>query len=65
MTRGWAIWLLPLVLALHNPEEAAFFPRYLPRVLGRLPAGVPDWIGPMSLGEMGVALALATVIPFG
>jgi hypothetical protein len=65
MTRRWAIWLLPLVLALHNLEEGVFFPRYVPRVLGGLPAGVRDWIGPVSLREMGVALGLATVIPLG
>ena len=65
MTRRWAIWLLPLVLALHNLEEGAFFPQYVPRVLARLPPGVRNWIGPVSLREMGVALALATVIPLG
>jgi hypothetical protein len=63
MTRRWAIWLLPIVLALHNLEEGLFFPRYLPRVLGRLPASVRDWVGPVSLREMGVALVLATAIP--
>jgi hypothetical protein len=65
MTRRRAIWLLPLLLALHNLEEGLFFPRYVPRVLGWLPAGVRDWIGPVSPREMGVALALATVIPLG
>jgi len=63
MTRRWAIWLLPLLLALHNLEEGIFFPRYLPRVLGRLPAGVREWIGPVSLREMGFALVVATAIP--
>jgi uncharacterized protein with HXXEE motif len=65
MTRRWALWLLPLVLALHNFEEGVFFPRYLPRVLGRLPAGARDWIGPVTTREMGAALVLATVIPLG
>jgi hypothetical protein len=65
MTRRRAIWLLPLVLALHNLEEGIFFPRYMPRVLGRLPPSARDWIGPVSLREMGVALALATAIPLG
>jgi hypothetical protein len=65
MTRRRAIWLLPLVLALHNFEEGVFFPRYVPRVLGLLPAGVRAWIGPVSLREMGLALTLATVIPLG
>jgi uncharacterized protein with HXXEE motif len=62
-TRRWAIWLLPVVVALHNLEEAVFFPRYLPRTLGRLPAGVRDWLGPITMDEMAAALALATVIP--
>lgn len=30
MTRRQAVWLLPVVLALHNLEEGAFFPRYVP-----------------------------------
>jgi hypothetical protein len=65
MTRRRAIWLLPLVLVLHNLEEGVFFPRYVPLVLARLPAGARDWIGPVGLREMGAALALATVIPLG
>jgi uncharacterized protein with HXXEE motif len=65
MTRRWAIWLLPPVLLLHNLEEGVSFPHYLPRVLGRLPADVRDWIGPVSLHEMGVVLTLATVMPLG
>jgi uncharacterized protein with HXXEE motif len=65
MTRRWAIWLLPLVLALHNLEEGTFFPRYVPRVLAHLPAEVRTRVGPVGLREMGLALGLATVIPLG
>ena len=61
--RRLATWLLPAVLLLHNLEEGLFFPRYLGRVLGRLPAGMRDWIGPVNSGEMWIALALATGIP--
>lgn len=63
MTQRWAVWLLPLVLSLHNLEEAVLFPGYLPRVLSRLPAGAREWIGPIGSGEMVVALVLATAIP--
>ena len=65
LNRRWAIWLLPVVLALHNLEEGLLFPRYLPRVLGRLPAAMREWIGPVGSGEMWLALALATAIPLG
>ena len=65
MTRRWATWLLPLALALHHLEEGAFFPQYVPRVLARLPLGLREWIGPVRLREMGLALVLATVIPLG
>jgi Protein of unknown function with HXXEE motif len=65
MTRRGAIWLLPPVLLLHNLEEGLSFPRYLPRSLGRLPAAVRDWIGPVSLREMVIALTFATVVPLG
>ena len=52
MTRRSAIWLLPLALALHNLEEGVFFPRYLRRFLGMLPADARDWIGPVSSQQM-------------
>jgi len=65
MTRRRAIWLLPFVLVLHNLEEGFFFPRYVPRVLARLPPSVQEWIGPVGLREMGAALALTTLIPLG
>lgn len=52
MTQRWAVWLLPLLLSLHNLEEAVLFPGYLPRVLSRLPAGAREWIGPIGSGEM-------------
>lgn len=46
MTPRWAVWPLPLLLSLHNLEEAVLFPGYLPRVLSRLPA-----LGLMLLGR--------------
>ena len=65
MTRRWAIWLLPPVLALHNLEEGIFFPRFVPRVLGMLPIGARNWVGPVTSQQMAAALVLATIIPLG
>lgn len=65
MKRGLVIWLVPLLLALHNAEEALFFPRYLPLVLARLPSTWQAVAGPITLGQVWLALALVTLIPLG
>jgi hypothetical protein len=57
------LWLVPLLLAIHNAEEALLFPRYLPLVLGRLPEGWRALAGVVTLGQVGTALALVTLIP--
>jgi hypothetical protein len=59
------IWLVPLLLALHNAEEALFFPRYLPLVLARLPSTWQAIAGPITLGQVWLALAVVTLLPFG
>jgi hypothetical protein len=57
------LWLIPLLLAIHNAEEALLFPRYVPLVLGRLPEGWRALAGAVTLGQVGTALALVTLIP--
>jgi len=52
-------------MAVHNAEEALFFPRYLPLVLGRLPEAWRVVAGPITLGQVWAALGLVTLIPFG
>jgi hypothetical protein len=51
--------MIPLLVTLHNAEEALTFPRYLPRVAALLPSSVPAPTYPQML----VALGVATVIP--
>ena len=58
------MWLIPLLMALHNAEEALFFPRYLPLILARLPEGWRSVIGPISLAQLWTVLVLVTLIPF-
>jgi ABC-type proline/glycine betaine transport system permease subunit len=59
------LWLVPLLLALHNAEEAAFFPEYLPLVLAKLPATWQATAGPITLGQVWGALGVVTLIPLG
>jgi hypothetical protein len=58
------LWLVPILLAVHNAEEALFFPRYLPFVLYRLPAGWQAVIAPLTTGQVGAALAVVTAVAF-
>ncbi|HKT59147.1 MAG TPA: HXXEE domain-containing protein [Gemmatimonadales bacterium] len=58
------LWLVPILLALHNTEEALFFPRYLPFVLYRLPAAWQALIAPLTTGQVGGALAVVTGVAF-
>ena len=58
------LWLVPILLAVHNAEEALFFPRYLPFVLYRLPAAWQALIAPLTTGQVGAALAVVTAVAF-
>jgi hypothetical protein len=58
------LWLVPLLLTIHNAEEALFFPRYLPFVLSRLPAGWQALAAPLTTGQVWSALAVVTASAF-
>jgi hypothetical protein len=58
------LWVVPILLALHNAEEAIFFPRYLPFVLARLPSGWQAVAGPVTSGQVWLALAATTLLGF-
>jgi hypothetical protein len=58
------VWLVPILLAIHNAEEALFVPRYLPFVLYRLPAAWQALIAPLTTGQVGAALGVVTAVAF-
>ncbi|MEP6686847.1 MAG: HXXEE domain-containing protein [Gemmatimonadales bacterium] len=58
------LWLVPVLLAVHNAEEAIFFPRYIPFVLARLPAGWQALAAPLTTGQVWGALAVVTLAAF-
>jgi hypothetical protein len=64
MTSRRILWVVPILLALHNAEEAIFFPRYLPFVLARLPSGWQAVAGPVTSGQVWLALAAITLLGF-
>src|SRR6185503_13043349 len=58
--------LLPVVIALHNAEEALTAPAYLPRVgeyVARVPALRDAGVVPPSLTQLYIALVVVTIVP--
>ncbi|HTK47613.1 MAG TPA: HXXEE domain-containing protein [Gemmatimonadaceae bacterium] len=62
MTRRAAIWLVPLVLAVHNAEEAIAFHRFLPRLATSLPGPLRTIEQRLTFGSMLTVLALVTLV---
>ncbi len=60
MSSRRVLWLVPALLALHNAEEALFFPRYLPFILARLSPGWQAVAAPLTTGQVWSALVVVT-----
>ena len=60
--RAIALLGIPLLLTLHNAEEALTIPRALPAVVARVPAGLAAALP--TAEQMHVALVVATVVPW-
>lgn len=60
---GAVLWLIPAALVLHNGEEAVTIPHYLAIVRTRLPPFAADFAARISVEQVWVALAMATIIP--
>jgi hypothetical protein len=57
------LWLIPILVLLHNTEEALTFPRYLPIVQERAPDFVKPYLAGITYPTMLWALTLATLVP--
>src|SRR4051812_28920908 len=63
MKRKTLLWLIPLLAAIHNAEEAATMPRFLGEGRLRLPATVREAASNISYPQFLVALVFVTLIP--
>lgn len=57
------LWSVPLLLVLHNGEEALTMPHYLPVVRERAPEELRPLVAAVSYPVFLWALALATMVP--
>jgi hypothetical protein len=62
VSRRAAIWLVPVVLAVHNAEEAIAFRRFLPRLASSLPGPLRTIEQRLSFGSMLTVLVLVTLV---
>jgi hypothetical protein len=62
--RARRLWLVPLLLLVHNAEEAFTVRPVLPLVNARLAATLPGRLPAVRYGEFLVALVVVTVLPF-
>jgi hypothetical protein len=64
MTKSRALWLVPLLLTVHNAEEGLFMHRVLPLSPERFPAPLRDQVPAMTLPRFLIALGVVTVLPY-
>ena len=69
LSRQKIVWLIPILLTLHNAEEAIAFRSYMPRMQAVLPEPFARVVSSLSYSTMLLALtglsALAFIIAFG
>jgi hypothetical protein len=58
------LWLIPILLTLHNLEEAIAMRRFLPSLKERTPAAIGAVLAQVDYHGFLVALIIATVLPF-
>ncbi len=63
MDRQAAVWAVPLLLAIHNAEEALTFPRYLPEVREHPPYFLRSVAESLHYDALFIALVVVTVVP--
>ena len=64
MPRRAVIWLIPILLTLHNAEEAIAFKRYLPAAQARLPLPLASLEARLPYAALLPALATLSILAF-
>lgn len=64
MSRRTVVWLVPILLTLHNAEEALAFPSYMPRMRTLLPEPFASLAASLSYSTMLGALTVLSALAF-
>lgn len=63
MSKRALLWLVPVLLTLHNLEEALFMPAFIEKRNASVPGGLRELVPPVTYGQFLIALVIITVIP--
>ena len=64
MSRRTVVWLIPILLTVHNAEEALAFQAYLPRMRTRLPEPLASFAASLPYSTLLIALTLLSGLAF-
>lgn len=64
MSRRMLLWLVPVLLTIHNLEEALFMPAFIEKRNASVPGSLREIIPPVTYKQFLVALFIITIIPY-
>src|SRR6185369_7103047 len=59
-----ALWLVPVVVTIHNLEEALFMPSFLEARNSAVPGWMRDLLPPITYRQFLIALVIVTAVPY-
>ena len=64
MSRKMLLWLVPLLLTIHNLEEALVMPAFIEKRNASVPGSMREIIPPVTYKQFLISLLIITVIPY-
>jgi hypothetical protein len=64
LSRNRVLWLVPILVTIHNLEEALLMPAFLQARNESIPGSLRDLLPPVTYRQFLIALLIVTVIPY-
>lgn len=64
MNRTTLLWLVPVLLTIHNLEEAVAMPAFIEKRNAAVPGSMREFIPPVTYKQFLIALIIITIIPY-
>ena len=64
MSRNSLLWLVPVLLTIHNLEEAVAMPAFIEKRNAAVPGSLREFIPPVTYKQFLISLIIITIIPY-